>query len=161
VADLKRRALAVSLLLSAGCVLLVEMPCQRVSAQTMPGASEGKDGSSPQQSIAKVGPAKAASGNVAAGMKLFRQNNCSMCHPAGENNLNPLKPLKGSGFSKKYTSDKLLSDHIRCGSPGTGMPAFPKSQISDAELRDIIAYIRSLTPAGSLTPVKKTSKKSA
>lgn len=101
---------------------------------------------------------KLSGGNAQLGMKLFRQNNCSMCHPGGENSLNPLKPIKGAGFLKKYPNDKQLADHIRCGSPGTGMPAFPKSQISDAEMRDIIAYIRSLTPAASPTPAKKTSK---
>lgn len=102
-------------------------------------------------------------GNVANGMKLFRQNNCSMCHPGGENNLNPLKPLKGPGFLKKYPTDAAVCQQVRKGSVGTGMPPFPKSQITDGELRDIIAYIRSLTPSTSppAPATKKAPKKPA
>ncbi len=108
-------------------------------------------------------PALGSGGNVANGLKLFRQNNCSMCHPGGENNLNPLKPLKGPGFLKKYPTDALVCQQVRKGSVGTGMPPFPKSQITDGELRDIIAYIRSLTPStpAPAAATKKAPKKPA
>lgn len=103
-----------------------------------------------------------AGGNAVNGQKLFRQNNCSMCHPGGENNLNPLKPLRGPGFLKKYPNDDLICQQVRKGSVGLGMPAFPKSQITDGELRDIIAYIRSLTPPTAVPyPTKKAQKKPA
>lgn len=161
-------ALLVGVLLSHAALLAVDAaspdkgaPAAKAPAAKAP-AAKAPAAKAPPASIAK-GPALGAGGNAATGMKLFRQNNCSMCHPGGENNLNPLKPLKGPGFLKKYPTDELVCRQVRKGSVGTGMPAFPKSQITDQEMRDIIAYIRSLTPSNPApsAQIKKASKKPA
>lgn len=81
------------------------------------------------------------------GKKLFEKATCAGCHPAGENLLHPSKVLKGPSFAQRYKLDADLVKVIRNGVPNTGMPAFSKEQLSEGEVKDIIAYIRSLTPA--------------
>jgi mono/diheme cytochrome c family protein len=87
-----------------------------------------------------------SSGDVARGRKIFSALNCEMCHPGGGNALEPTKPLKGAGFAKKYSSDNAIAMLIRNGSQNGGMPAFRRDQLTDQQLCDLIAYLRSLTP---------------
>ncbi len=72
---------------------------------------------------------------------------CSLCHgPAGEgyaaDNANA---LANQNFLK-VASDKFLTDSIVYGRPGTPMSAWAKSQggpLSDLEIENLVAYIRS------------------
>ena len=75
-----------------------------------------------------------------------------MCHPGGNNALEPTKPLRGATFVKKYPNDELIAKRIREGSPNGTMPSFYKDQINDKELVDLIAYVRSLTPSTHTNP---------
>jgi mono/diheme cytochrome c family protein len=59
--------------------------------------------------------------------------------------MNGDKPLKGPSFQKKYPTDEALTQFIRKGNPDYGMPAFPRENLSDNDLKLIIGYIRSLT----------------
>lgn len=86
-------------------------------------------------------------GNVKKGERVFASMQCAICHTNGGNNLNPDKPLKGPGFLKKYPSNQLLTKTIRSGIANRGMPSFGKDKLNDADLQDLLAYIRSLTPA--------------
>jgi mono/diheme cytochrome c family protein len=88
-----------------------------------------------------------------AGKQLFEAMNCSMCHPSGGNALNPKKPLRGEEFKKTF-SDADIALVVRKGVPGTAMDAFRKDRLSDEQLSDIIAYIRTLTPAQVPVPIK-------
>ena len=76
----------------------------------------------------------AAAGDVAAGKTVFDAN-CNACHPGGE---------KGVGPSLKET--KLTDDQIKTQvRQGKGaMPAFAADKISDKQLTDLIAYIKSI-----------------
>ena len=94
-------------------------------------------------------PARAA--DAKRGAQLFKQNTCAMCHPGGANLMCPAKPLKGAGFLKRFPTNTALAELIREGVPNTAMSGFERERISDAELADIIAYIRALTPAGTKT----------
>lgn len=94
-------------------------------------------------------PAADARGDLKKGKRLYQAMNCALCHTNGGNNQNPDKPLKGAHFQARYPDDKLLGDAIRKGFPEKGMPAYGKDQISDEELQNIVAYVRSLTPKGS------------
>ena len=90
---------------------------------------------------------------IAVGKQLFERTTCQSCHPGGENTLHPSKPLKGPSFAAKYKDDAAIAKVIRQGVPNTGMPPFSKLQMSDRDLKLVIAYIRSLTPQ---TKVKTT-----
>jgi mono/diheme cytochrome c family protein len=92
-------------------------------------------------------PAYAQKGNPAHGAEIFKRANCVMCHPGGNNALEPSKPIRGASFLKKYPTDELIAKRIREGSPNGTMPSFYKDQINDKELVDLIAYVRSLTPS--------------
>jgi mono/diheme cytochrome c family protein len=50
--------------------------------------------------------------------------------------------LKSPSFKAK--SDAQIAGIIRSGVKGTSMPAFGKDKISDAAMKDLLAYIRSL-----------------
>ena len=88
-------------------------------------------------------------GDAKRGKKIFSDFQCAICHVDGGNNLNPEAPLKGPSFLKKYplNNDQALEKTIRQGIPTKGMPANGKDRLSDPDLHDLIAYIRSLTPA--------------
>ena len=85
-----------------------------------------------------------STGDPANGKAVFSKATCTACHYNGGNSLNPSKPIKGDAFTKKYPDDKSLENVIRTGVKGTSMQAFGKEKVTDAEMKDLIAYIRSL-----------------
>lgn len=78
------------------------------------------------------------------GKMAFVKGTCWTCHANGGNSLNGDKPLKGARFLKKYPDDAKLMEFVRKGSAQRGMPSFSKEKISDAQLKLIVGYIRSL-----------------
>jgi len=80
------------------------------------------------------------------GKKAFEKATCIFCHPGGGNSVNPKLPLKGPAFFTRFPDDKSIEHLVRHGTKDGGMPAFTTKQVSDADLKDIIAYIRTLTP---------------
>ncbi len=88
-------------------------------------------------------------GDVKRGKKVFQDMQCAICHANGGNNLNPERPLIGDGFLKRYppTNNAAIEKVIREGIKSKGMPDFGKDKMSDQDLADVIAYIRSLTPS--------------
>jgi len=58
--------------------------------------------------------------------------------------MSPTKPLRGAGFRNRFSTDGALASLIRTGVKGTSMDAFRKDRLSDDQLSDIIAYIRTL-----------------
>lgn len=98
-------------------------------------------------------------GNVEKGKEVFESLTCIDCHKGGGNQVKPTKPLKGESFAKKYKDDKKIEQVIRKGVPQASMPGFGTDVISDVQMKDLIAYIRSLTPT-SLNGKEKGSKKS-
>ncbi len=59
--------------------------------------------------------------------------------------MDPSHPIKGAAFAAKYNRDELLEMTIRKGFPEIGMPGFNRASINDAQMKDLIAYVRSLT----------------
>ncbi len=88
-------------------------------------------------------------GDAKKGAKLFDKASCAGCHPGGGNALDPQHPLKGSKFATAFKADAKIESLVRTGVKGTAMPAFSKAKLSDSDLKDIIAYIRTLTPKTS------------
>src|SRR5262249_41000639 len=80
------------------------------------------------------------------GKQAFEKANCVFCHAGGGNSVNPRRPLKGAAFVQSFPDDKSLENLIRHGTKDGAMPAFSVKNVSDADLKDIIAYIRTLTP---------------
>lgn len=107
--------------------------------------------------VSSIQPELAKETAVSRGKNLFAKATCEGCHPGGENLLHPSKVLKGQNFASRYKNDADIAKVIRSGIRDTGMPSFTREQLSDAEVKDIIAYIRSLTapppaPTGSKGP---------
>jgi mono/diheme cytochrome c family protein len=84
-------------------------------------------------------------GDAKAGSVVFKKANCAQCHPGGNNVIMPQSPIKGEKFTKEFPTDQSIAKVIRSGIVGTPMQAFNQKKISDKELVDLIAYIRSLS----------------
>jgi mono/diheme cytochrome c family protein len=82
-----------------------------------------------------------ANGNSSRGGELFTQL-CAGCHGA-----NKLAPSLGNPVFQKSATDDLIVQTISGGRRDTAMPAFQRdgaASLSDDELRDLLAFIRSL-----------------
>ena len=82
------------------------------------------------------GSGTASGGDAAAGQKLFVAN-CQACHPSGGRVAGVGPKLQGT-----TRDDAYIHSNIRNGR--NAMPAFSTDQISDQQINDLIAYIRSL-----------------
>jgi len=96
-------------------------------------------------------------GDAKKGQDIFESLTCVDCHKGGGNSVRPSKPLKGEAFAKKYPKDGQIEKIIRKGVPNASMPGFNTDVISVDQMKDLIAYLRSLTP----TATSKTKGKSA
>lgn len=83
--------------------------------------------------------AKATGGNATAGAKVFAAK-CNACHPNGNAGLGPA--LSGPAFTAKYPGDVPLREIIAKGKGS--MPPYPPASLSEADMQDLIAYLRSL-----------------
>lgn len=92
--------------------------------------------------------ALAAGGDAAKGKSIF-QTKCVTCHgPEGKGDGplgQKLKPPAGDfqGAESKKKSPKQLRDIIENGVPKTSMVAW-KTQLSEKEIDDVLAYVESL-----------------
>jgi mono/diheme cytochrome c family protein len=91
-------------------------------------------------------PDNLSAGQAARGAQLFIQQ-CSACHGnAGQGRLGPA--LANPAFLSQAT-DALLANTVVNGRQDTAMPAFQQpdgSGLSDQEVRDLVAFVRSLGP---------------
>ena len=71
--------------------------------------------------------------DLADGLRLFRQKgNCQACHGwAGDGRKMDSQMPNGSNLRESEMNRELLIITIKCGRPGTGMPAFDKLAYSD------------------------------
>src|ERR1043166_80041 len=71
--------------------------------------------------------------DLADGLRLFRQKgNCQACHGwAGDGRKMDSQMPDGSNLRESAMNRELLIITIKCGRPGTGMPAFDKFAYSD------------------------------
>ena len=71
--------------------------------------------------------------DIAAGMRLFRQKgNCQACHGwAGDGRKMDSQMPDGANLRESVFDRETLIILIKCGRPGTGMPAFDKFAYSD------------------------------
>jgi ubiquinol-cytochrome c reductase cytochrome b subunit len=76
-------------------------------------------------------------GNVAAGLKAFTASGCVACHPSNGKVAGVGPKLLGT-----TRDDAYIRNNIRNGL--NAMPAFTTDQVSDQQITDLIAYIRSL-----------------
>jgi len=84
--------------------------------------------------------------DVVHGQKVFKKAGCVECHAKGLNDVNPRKPISGSEFAEEFKDDKVLEAKIRTGVTGTPMRGYSEKKIPQADMVDLIAYIRTFTP---------------
>jgi Cytochrome C oxidase, cbb3-type, subunit III len=86
--------------------------------------------------LASVLPLRAQAADpadLAAGMRLFRQKgNCQACHGwAGDGRKMDSQMPDGANLRESVLDRETLIILVKCGRPGTGMPAFDKFAYSD------------------------------
>jgi mono/diheme cytochrome c family protein len=92
----------------------------------------------PKRQPPTVAPTQGTSADVAAGAALWPGKPCSRCHGArAEGNIGP--QLAGTARTLQYVMAK-----VRAG--GAVMPAFTADQVTDQEITQIYAWLRSLAP---------------
>jgi mono/diheme cytochrome c family protein len=98
-----------------------------------------------------LGSAIAHGADAARGQSLYAAN-CTACHGATGNGKGPaavaLTPKPTDFTAAGWTasrSDTDLAAAIRAGRPGTSMT--PYTRLTDAEVVDLVAYVRTLAPA--------------
>jgi mono/diheme cytochrome c family protein len=82
----------------------------------------------------------APSGNAQNGKTLYASNNCAQCHGASAEGTAAAPSLAASQVAFAAFLGQLRN-------PADIMPAFPASQVSDAQAADIYAFMRSLRGA--------------
>src|SRR5438445_2717535 len=79
------------------------------------------------------------SGNAEEGKRLFMKHNCYYCHgTSGQGGRD------GARIAQTALNIQGLTRYVR--QPAGGMPAFTEKILSDRELTDIYAYLKSLPP---------------
>lgn len=95
-------------------------------------------------SIAMLGTVYAQEGDAAQGKELYYAHGCYGCH--GYNGETGARDLVGTNSPLIANVDtflvflRLRADYLPL-LPSTRMPAYPESALSDAEARDIYAYV--------------------
>jgi uncharacterized membrane protein len=73
-----------------------------------------------------------------AGQQIYAAN-CTTCHPSGGNTIEPGKPVLHSPLLQNLDVFKMWLRH-----PAQPMPSFPPSRISDAQTKELYAYIENV-----------------
>ncbi len=133
-------------LLRSAASLPVEEAAKKAEAELVPGAP------------VRLPPLDRTDFDLEKGKVLFERN-CALCHGAdgkGKDGL-PFRdavglPIRPRNFTKgvfKGGADfEDLGTRIRAGIPYAAMPAFDRKAVPDAELWDLVAYVRSFVPEG-------------
>src|ERR1051325_11273677 len=92
-------------------------------------------------------PQAAPNGNAENGKRLFLKQNCYYCHgTAGQGTRD------GARIAQTALNLQGLMRYVR--KPLGAMPAFTEKILSDQELTDIFAYLKSLPPAKAPKDIK-------
>jgi cytochrome c len=126
---------------SAAAALLVSMAMAGGAAAQAPEST----GSAAASSAAAHGEAASAAANAARGKQLYYAHGCYGCH--GFNGQTGVRDLVGTNSPIIADADIFLT-FLRARAdqaptlPSTRMPNFSAAALSDADARDIFAYIR-------------------
>jgi mono/diheme cytochrome c family protein len=89
-------------------------------------------------------------GNAVAGKKLYYDHACYSCHGFnGETGARPFVPNWPANLATEGSFTAFLRGRANLSpvQPSTAMPNYPVQSVSDAQARDIYAYIRSFKSA--------------
>jgi mono/diheme cytochrome c family protein len=99
----------------------------------------------PQGIVPRAAPTNLAGGDAGRGQQLFDQN-CSACHGAA--GIGGIAPMLANRVFLQNAADMLIAETIVNGRADTAMPSFGgvdgAAGLTDTEIRDVLAYIRSL-----------------
>ena len=95
--------------------------------------------------VPRPAPTSLAGGDADRGRQLFEQN-CSACHGAA--GIGGIAPMLANRVFLRNATDTLIAETIVNGRADTAMPSFSgadeASGLTETEIRDLLAYIRSL-----------------
>src|SRR5262249_48835955 len=103
----------------------------------------------PTPTAAELAMANPQGDQIGRGAAVFFSRNCFQCHGGAGNAPGPL------GYRMLPADDAELACTIRYGP--NGMPAFSAERISDQDLADLIAYVRTLAQANAASGAGRPS----
>jgi mono/diheme cytochrome c family protein len=112
------------------------------------GSFQGSFQGSPQGRTAAL--TSPVTGNAATGKKLYYDHACYSCHGFnGETGARPFVPNWPANLATERSFTAFLRGRANLSpvQPSTAMPNYPVESLSDAQARDIYAYIRSFKSA--------------
>src|SRR5712671_4904793 len=122
-------------------ILIIAVVAIAVHAQAPAGGGRGGGRGAVANNPAPTSP---ATGNAVTGKKLYYDYSCYGCH--GYNGETGARAFVGNGGNLQTEAGFVAFLRLRGdqnpAAPSTGMPNFPVSTMSDAQAKDIYAYIR-------------------
>jgi high-affinity iron transporter len=119
-----------------------------VTGTAMPAFASGLTAAQRWNLVMYLGTLRSSPGEIAEGEGLYTQG-CVSCHGATGSSdgtvarsLSKLPPELGSFAWQAERSDSQIAVTVKAGTPGTPMP--PASSLSAAQLRSVVAYLRTL-----------------
>jgi mono/diheme cytochrome c family protein len=101
-------------------------------------------------------PTSPVTGNATAGKKLYYEHACYSCHGYnGETGARPFVPNWPANLATERSFTAFLRGRANLApvQPSTAMPNYPEKSLTDAQARDVYAYIRSFK--SSPPPIEK------
>jgi mono/diheme cytochrome c family protein len=87
-------------------------------------------------------PGGAAQGNIQNGRRIYAMQNCAQCH--GSEGQSGTAQIAGPRIGPPRLSAALFIEAVR--EPTKPMPAYSSKTVSDADLADVYAYLKSIPP---------------
>lgn len=153
---------------AAIAAVALAMSVAAVSAQAPAGRGGRGGGRGAANYGSKEAPTSPVTGNAVNGKKLYYQYACYSCHGyTGETGARPFVDHWTSNLATEANFTAFLRGRadVHPNRPSTSMPNFAANTISDAQLKDIYAYIRTFkshapatTPAALAEILKSADK---
>jgi mono/diheme cytochrome c family protein len=105
--------------------------------------------------VVAAAPSPAPGADPAAGQRVFNSL-CTGCHPGANAGAGPA--LHGPSFSQRNPDDAAIVALVRTGRGG--MPAFTVGLLSDADLTNMVAYLRTLSSSAPVAQVAALTRPS-
>jgi mono/diheme cytochrome c family protein len=143
-----------SLAISAGVLALALQAAASAQAPAAQGAGRGRGNASPGPTVTSL--TSPVTGNAVAGKKLYYDHACYSCHGYnGETGARAFVPNWPANLATERSFMAFLRGRANVAplQPSTSMPNYPVESLSDAQAKDIYAYIRTFT--STPPPVEK------
>jgi mono/diheme cytochrome c family protein len=133
---------------AAAATVGAELPVDEAASDEQAADQQPAETESEADAAADEAVMELLSGDAQVGGELFIANGCNLCHgDSGEGNIGPTIAQTG------FTLDKVIAQYRN---PRGFMPPFLESQVSDAQVEDIYAWLQTQPLPDTIVPGEGT-----